>query len=136
VYLISEKSEALDKFKIFKVAVKNQHNIKIKVFRSDRGGAHYGKHTDLGQSSDLFALFLQENGIVHQFSMPGDPRQNGVVEKRNHTLMDMVHSMICNTILSKCFWSEVLKITTDVLNRVPSKYVPTTPYELWTGIKP
>jgi hypothetical protein len=75
-------------------------------------------------------LFLQENDIVHQFSMPEDPRQNRVVEKRNRILMNMVHSMICNTTLSAYLWSEALKITIHVLNRVPSKSVPTTPYEL------
>jgi transposase InsO family protein len=87
-------------------------------------------NTDLGQSSGLFALFLQEIGIVHQFSMPGDPRQNEVAERRNRTLMNMVRSMICNTTFLECLWSGALKITTHVLNRVPSKYVPTTPYEL------
>jgi hypothetical protein len=38
IYLIKERSEALDKFKIFKAEVENQHNIKIKIVRSDRGG--------------------------------------------------------------------------------------------------
>jgi hypothetical protein len=38
IYLIKERSEALDKFKIFKVEVENQHDIKIKIVRSDRGG--------------------------------------------------------------------------------------------------
>jgi transposase InsO family protein len=80
MYLISEKSEALDKFKIFKAKVENLYNFKIKMVRSDRGGDYYGKHTDLGQSPGPFALFLQENSIVHQFSMSGDPRQNGVAE--------------------------------------------------------
>jgi transposase InsO family protein len=136
VYLISEKSKALDKFKIFKAEVENQHNLKIKVVRLNRGGEYYGRHTDLGQNPCLFALFRQENGIVHQFSMPGDPRQNGVAERRNRTLMDMVRSMICNTILPEYLWSEALKTVTHVLNRVPNKSVPTTPYELWTDRKP
>jgi transposase InsO family protein len=83
IYLIYEKYEALNKFKIFKAEVENEHNLKIKVVRSDRGGEYYDRHTDLGQSLGLFALFLQENGIVHQFSMPGDLRQNGVAERRN-----------------------------------------------------
>jgi len=133
VYLINEKSEALDKFKIFKAEVENQHNLKIKIVRSDRGGEYYGRHTDLGQSPGPFALFLQENGIVHQYSMPGDPRQNGVAERRNRTLMDMVRSMICNTTLPDFLWTEALKTATHILNRVPSKSVPKTPYELWTG---
>ena len=38
IYPIKERSEALYKSKIFKVEVENQHNIKIKVVRSDRGG--------------------------------------------------------------------------------------------------
>jgi hypothetical protein len=39
IYLIKEKTEALDKFKIFKAKVKNQHNLRIKLVRSDRGGS-------------------------------------------------------------------------------------------------
>jgi hypothetical protein len=35
IYLIRERSETLDKFKIFKVKVENQHNIKIKIVHSD-----------------------------------------------------------------------------------------------------
>ena len=42
IYPINERSEAFDKFKIFKAEVENQHNIKIKVVRSDRGGEYYG----------------------------------------------------------------------------------------------
>ena len=38
IYPIKERSEALDKFKIFKAEVENQHNLKIKIVRSDRGG--------------------------------------------------------------------------------------------------
>ena len=34
-----------------------------------------------------------ENGIVAQYSTPGDPQQNVVAERRNRTLMDMVRSM-------------------------------------------
>ena len=42
IYPIKERSDALDKFKIFKAEVENQHNLKIKVVRSDRGGEYYG----------------------------------------------------------------------------------------------
>jgi hypothetical protein len=42
IYPIKEQSEALDKFKIFKTEVENQHDIKIKVVRSDLGGEYYG----------------------------------------------------------------------------------------------
>ena len=39
IYLIKERTEALDKFKIFKAKVENQHNLKIKIVRSDCGGS-------------------------------------------------------------------------------------------------
>jgi hypothetical protein len=52
-YLVKKRSEVLDKFKIFKAEVENQHNLKIKIVRSDRGGSttvvipHMAKFLDL-----------------------------------------------------------------------------------------
>ncbi|KAM1167008.1 hypothetical protein ACFX19_029616 [Malus domestica] len=50
--------------------------------------------------------------------------------------MDMVRSMICRTNLPSCLWGEAVKTTNYILNRVPSKSVEGTPFELWTGRKP
>ncbi|GKB73974.1 putative RNA-directed DNA polymerase [Tanacetum coccineum] len=50
--------------------------------------------------------------------------------------MDMVRSMICNSILPEFLWTEALKTATHILNRVPSKSVPKMPFELWTGRAP
>ena len=94
IYPIKERTEALDKFKIFKSEVENQHDLKIKIVRSDHGGGYYGRHTPYGQVPRPFVRFLQENGIVAQYSTPGEPQQNGVAERRNRILMDMVRSMI------------------------------------------
>ena len=90
IYPIRDRSEALDKFKVFKAEVENQLNQKIKVVRSDRGGEYYGRHAPYGQIPGPFAKFLSKNGIVAQYSMPGEPQQNGVAERRNRTLMNMV----------------------------------------------
>jgi hypothetical protein len=136
IYPIKERSEALDKFKIFKAEVENQHSLKIKIVRSDRGGEYYGRHTPYGQVPGPFAKFLQEHGIVAQYSMPGEPQQNGVAERRNRTLMDMVRSMISYSTLPVSLWMEALKTAIYILNRVPSKSVAKTPYELWTGRVP
>ena len=84
----------MDKFKIFKSKVENQHDKRIKIVRSDRGRDYYGRHTPYGQVSGSFARFLQETGIVTQYTMPGEPQQNGVAERRDRTLMDMVRSMM------------------------------------------
>ena len=51
--------------------------------RSDRGGEYYGKYKENGQAPGAFAKFLQENGIVAQYTMPGSLDQNGMAERRN-----------------------------------------------------
>ena len=50
--------------------------------------------------------------------------------------MDMVRSMISNSTLLISLWMKALKTAIHILNRVPSKLVPKTPYELWTGKEP
>ena len=49
--------------------------------------------------------------------------------------MNMVRSMLSNSTLPMSLWMEALQTTTHISNRVPSKLVPKTPYELWTGRK-
>ena len=61
---------------------------------------------------------------------------NGVAERRNRTLKDMVRSMISHSTLPESLWGEALKIAAYILNRVPTKVTIKTPYELWTGKKP
>jgi hypothetical protein len=68
--------------------------------------------------------------------MPGEPQQNRVAERRNHTLMNIVRSMLSYSTLSIDLWMEALKTVIHILNRVPSKSMSKTPYELWIGHKP
>jgi hypothetical protein len=68
--------------------------------------------------------------------MPGEPQQNGVAERRNRTLMNMVRSMLSYSTLPIGLWMEALKTVIHIFNWVPSKSVLKTSYELWTGHKP
>ena len=68
--------------------------------------------------------------------MPGSPDQNGVAERRNRTLLDMVQSMLISSNLPKSLWTEALKMTVYILNQVPTKVIPKTSFELWKGWKP
>ena len=61
---------------------------------------------------------------------------NGIIERRNQTLQDMVRSMMAESSLYISLWGEALKIAIYLLNRVPTKATIKTPYELWTGRKP
>ncbi|MCI71765.1 CCR4-NOT transcription complex subunit 1-like, partial [Trifolium medium] len=58
--------------------------------KSDRGGEYYGRYDGSGeQRPGTFALFLNECGIVPQYTMRGKPSMNGVAERRNRILKDM-----------------------------------------------
>ncbi|KAG8478249.1 hypothetical protein CXB51_028152 [Gossypium anomalum] len=127
VYLMRHKSEALEKFKEFKNEVQNQLGKTIKTLRSDRGGDYLSLEFD-----DL----LKECGIVSQLTPPGTPQWNGVSERRNQNLLDMVRSMMSHADLPTSFWGHALEIAIFTLNRVPSKSVQKTPYEMWTRKRP
>ena len=76
--------------------------------------------------------YLQECGIDAQYRMSGTPQKNGIAKRRNRTLLDMVRCMLVSSSLSEFLWGEALKTATYILNQVPSKFVPKTPYELWS----
>ncbi|KAK1608428.1 hypothetical protein QYE76_032101 [Lolium multiflorum] len=127
IYLMKHKSETFEKFKEFQSEVENQRNKKIKFLRSDRGGEYL---------SYEFGMHLKKCGILSQLTPPGTPQRNGVSERRNRTLLDMVRSMMSLTDLPLSFWSYALETAAFTLNRAPSKSVETTPYELWFNKKP
>src|SRR4051812_29209842 len=86
--------------------------------------------------SHEFDDHLKSCGIVPQLTPPGTPQRNGVSERRNRTLLDMVRSMMSRTDLPLSFWGYCLETTVFTLKRVPSKSVEKTPHEMWTGKKP
>ena len=127
VYLISHKSEALDCFIRYMNEVENQTERKVKTLRTDRGGEYL---------SDMFKTICNDRGIIRQLTIPGTPQQNGVAERRNRTLLEMVRSMMAQANLPISYWGDALLTAAYILNKVPSKSVPSTPYERWTGRKP
>ena len=83
-----------------------------------------------------FGLQLKQCEIVSLLTPPGTPQHNGVSERHNRTLLDIVQSMMFLTDLPLQFWGYALETAAFTLNRAPSKSVETTPYELWFGKKP
>ena len=126
VYLMQRKSETFEKFKEFRAEVENKLGKTIKSLRSDRGGEYLDQE---------FEDFMVKYGIVSQLTAPSTPQQNGVAERRNRTLMEMVRSMISFSSLPNSFWGYALQTMAYILNVVPSKSVPKTPLELWNGCK-
>jgi hypothetical protein len=83
-----------------------------------------------------FSDHLKQCGIVSQLTPPGMPQWNGMSKRRNRILLDMVRSMMSQTDLLLSFWGYALETATFTLNRVPTKSVKRTPYEIWIGKRP
>ena len=124
---MKHKSETFEKFKEFQSEVENHRN-KNKSF--------YDMIAEVKYLSYEFGLQLKQCEIVSLLTPPGTPQCNGVSERRNRTLLDMVRSMMSLTDLPLSFWGYALETAAFTLNRAPSKSVETTPYELWFGKKP
>ncbi|KAK8681061.1 hypothetical protein V6N13_053468 [Hibiscus sabdariffa] len=121
------KFEALENFKEFTNKVHNQQGKSIKVLRSDRGEEYL---------SQDFDELLKDCEIFSQLTPPGTLQWNEVSKRRNQTLLDMVQSMMSHSDLVASFWGHAHEIADFTLNRVPSKSVQKTPYEIWTGKHP
>nr|GEV49154.1 hypothetical protein [Tanacetum cinerariifolium] len=124
VYLIKHKSNTFEVFKKYQNKVENQLGRKIKVLRSDRGGEYL---------SIEFFDHLKNYGIVSQLTPSKTPQLNGVVERRNRTMLNMVRSMMCRATLPISLWGYTLETTVHILNLVPTKKVSKTPFEMWNG---
>ncbi|GKV32209.1 hypothetical protein SLEP1_g40826 [Rubroshorea leprosula] len=125
VYFLQTKSETLAAFKNFKVLAENEVGRSVKVLRTDRGGEFNSKE---------FADFCESNGIKRQLIAAYAPQQNGVCERRNHTIMNMVRSLMSKSGLPKEFWPEAVNWSVHILNRSPTSPLPNLmPEEAWSG---
>jgi hypothetical protein len=95
IYLMRHKYESFKKFKEFQNEVQNQLSKTIKFLPSDRVGEYL---------SHEFCDHLKQCGIVPQLTPPRTPQWNGVSERRNRTLLDMVRSMMSHIDLPLLFW--------------------------------
>ena len=93
--LLQEKSQTQETLKGFLRRAQNEFGLRIKKIRSDNG-------TEFKNSQ--IEGFLEEEGIKHEFSSPYTPQQNGVVERKNRTLLDMARTMLDEYKTSDRFW--------------------------------
>ena len=91
---MKNKFEAFEMFKVYKNEVEKQLELSLKTLRSDWEGEYL---------SDEFLGYLEENGILLQWTPPATPQLNGVAKRRNRTLLDMVRSMMSFTDLPLSF---------------------------------
>ena len=128
IYMLGSKDEALGAFQKFRAQVEREKDKKIKVLRTDRGGEFM---------SNQFKSYCEENGIIRHFTAPYSPQQNGVVERRNRTVVAMARSLLKEKKIPGVMWGESARHAVYILNRLPTRALSgKTPYETWTGNKP
>ncbi|KAI3510751.1 hypothetical protein L1887_17885 [Cichorium endivia] len=107
---------------------RTQDSTTSKKIRSDNGTEFNNKQIE---------EFLASKGIEHNFSAPYTPQQNGVVERRNRTLVEAARSMLTFANLPQTFWAEAIATACFVQNRsIVNKRLQMTPYEVLNGRKP
>jgi transposase InsO family protein len=84
VTFLKNKSEAFEIFKAFKALVEKEIDMKIKCLRSDNGGEF---------TTIEFEEFCEAHGIRRQYSTTRNPQQNGVVERKNIHVQEILNKM-------------------------------------------
>jgi transposase InsO family protein len=128
MFFLQEKSQTQETLKGFLRRVQNEFGLRIKKIRSDNGTKF--------ESSQIEG-FLEDEGINHEFSSPYTPQQNGVVERKNRTLLDMARIMLDEYKTPDRFWAEAINIACYSINQLYlHRILKKTSYELLTGKKP
>ncbi|GJV54711.1 putative ribonuclease H-like domain-containing protein [Tanacetum coccineum] len=128
VFFLTTKDETSEILKRFIKEIENLVDKKVKIIRSDNGTEFKNKVMD---------DFCREKGIKREYSIARTPQQNGVVERRNRTLIEAARTMLADSKLPTTFWAEAVSTACYVQNRVlVVKPHNKTPYELFRGFKP
>ena len=109
-------------------AVDNESKWNVKKIRSDNG-------TEFKNST--MKEFCNEKGITHTFSAPRTPQQNGVVERKNKTLIEAARTILEESKLPTYLWAEAINTACytqniSIVNQAQGK----TPYQLMKNKKP
>lgn len=128
VFFMRHKSEVYEKFRAYKAMVETQTGNRIKRFRSDNGKEYVNK---------VFESFLKEHGIVHEFSAPYTPQQNGRAEREMRTIVESARSMLFNKNVPIELWAEAVSTAVYLLNRIlSSENEGISAFEKWFKRKP
>ena len=110
VFLLRDKGETQGILKKVSRRAQNKFEVKIKKVRSDNGIEFRNTNIE---------AFLDEEGIKHEFSVPYTPQQNGVVERKNRTLIEAIIAMLDEYKISeKDYWAKAINTSCHVINHL------------------
>jgi hypothetical protein len=129
---IKLKSDAFQFVIAFIRLLSHQSGISVKVVRSD-GGAEFGAGDN---GSSVAKSFYTDNGIIHQHSPRYTPELNGVAERFNRTIKEMISSMVESTPLGHRYWDHAARYGCAILNMTTYNDDEKSAWSLLTGREP
>ncbi|CAA0825027.1 Unknown protein [Striga hermonthica] len=84
IYLMRYKAETVINVRDFLRMVEVQFGVKVKQIRTDNGGEFVNKEME---------MLLNDNGIIHQRTCSYTPQQNGVVERKHRSILEVARSL-------------------------------------------
>jgi transposase InsO family protein len=128
VFFLQEKSQTQETLKGFLRWAQNEFRLRIKKIRS---------YNETEFKNSQIEGFVEDEGIKHEFSSPCTPQQNGVVERKNRTLLDMARTVLDEYKTPDQLWAEAINTACYSINRLYLHWIlKKTSYELLTGKKP
>ncbi|GJU47129.1 retrovirus-related pol polyprotein from transposon TNT 1-94 [Tanacetum coccineum] len=128
VRFLRTKDETPKVIKKFIILTQRALNATVRYLRTDNGTEFVNK---------TLTEFCESVGITHNTSVPQTPQQNGVVERRNRTLMEAARTMLIFAKAPMFLWAEAVATACYTLNRsLVHTLHGKTYYELLKGKKP
>ena len=128
IYFISSKDQVFEKFKLFLHEFEHMFGKKLRILRTDNGGNYMSK---------IFLSYCANASTTRQYSQPYTPQHNGIAERQNRFLLNIIRTLLSNTILSNHLWAKAVRAACIIMNLRSSKAHPDkTPDELFSERRP
>ncbi|GJS18117.1 putative ribonuclease H-like domain-containing protein [Tanacetum coccineum] len=105
VFFLATKDETAEILYKIIIGLENQLNHKVKIIRCHHG-TEFKNHA--------MNEFCAKKGIKREFSVARTPQQNGVVERKNRTIIKAARTMLADSLLPILFWAEAVTLVQKV----------------------
>ncbi|KAE8713398.1 hypothetical protein F3Y22_tig00110210pilonHSYRG00043 [Hibiscus syriacus] len=126
LYLLKDKSQATQVFLLFQQLVATQFRLKVLAMQIDWGGEYRP-----------LSRVLAEAGVSHRVTCPHTSKQNGVVERKYHHMVELALVLLAQASIPISYWSYAMVTTVHLINRLPTRVlVGKSPFECMFNKKP
>jgi hypothetical protein len=128
IFFVKTKGQVFNRFQEFKALAENQTGRKIRVLRTNNGGEYTSKE---------FNDFCAGEGMKRELTIPYNPQQNGVAERKKRAIVGAARAMLHDQGMPLFLWVEACYTVVYLQNRSPHRSLgDRTPKEAFSGKKP